>query len=269
MRSFDNKVVWVTGASSGIGEALIAPLIEKGAHVIISARRESELNRVRQQFPDRLDRILVLPLDLSRHETLSAVVQDAIAWHGHIDMLINNGGVSQRALCTETTLDVEKNLFDVNYFGTVELTRLVLPHMMVRKQGHINVVSSVVGKVGIPMRSTYSATKHALHGYFDALRAEVYPYGISVSIVTPGYISTQVSVNALRADGTTHSRMDRTTAKGMSAAEFAVRMIRSLENGREEFAIGGPEIYSILIKRFFPRLASYLVRRYAPSKPTI
>jgi short-subunit dehydrogenase len=264
MDFYTNKVVWVTGASSGIGEALIPELLANGAHVILSARREEELKRVFVQNGGDTERMHILPLDLCQHNTLQQATIKALNWHKKIDILVNNGGVSQRAFAHQTHLEVEKRLFDVNYFGTIELTRLVLPHMIQRGSGHIIVVSSVLGKLSVPLRSSYCASKHALHGYFDALRAEVHQAGINVVMVCPGYISTQVSVNALSADGTPHARMDSTQAKGMPADVFARKMLKKIARGRQEFNIGGPEIYGIWIKRLFPWLVSRIVRKATP-----
>lgn len=281
MPFYKNKVVWVTGASSGIGEALVHELLKLGALVILSARRENELRRVEaealsaaglssdnppsgssalsEHHPHR-QHTLVLPLDLAKPESFSEAVVKALSWKGHVDMLINNGGVSQRALSYRTTLNVERQIFEVNYFGTVELTRTLIPHMIKRKSGHICVISSVLGKLSVPGSSTYCATKHALHGYFDALRAEVHRHKIKVCMVCPGFIRTNVSINALKADGGTHSNMDKSHRKAMDPFRFSRKMLRKVAAGREEFSLGGPEIYAIYMKRWFPWLVSRIIR---------
>lgn len=251
MKSFYyNKTVWVTGASSGIGEYLVYELVKMGARVILSARREDELKRVVAISGANLDQTHILPLDLANHSELASKVDKAVSWTGHIDILINNGGISQRALVTSTNLDVEKRIFDVNYFGTVELSRHMAKQMKERGSGHINVVSSVLGKLSVPGRSSYCSSKHALHGYFNSLRAELYQYGVGVSIVTPGYIKSQVSVNAVTSDGKSHSKMDIQQQKGMETDVFARKMLRKIASGRLEFAIGGPEIYAIYLMRW-------------------
>lgn len=260
MSYYNQKVVWITGASSGIGESLAKELYNQKAIIIASARRESELIRIKNECNATDDRFMILPLDLSDQSSFKTLVEKAISWKGHVDILINNGGVSQRALITKTTLDVERSLFEVNYFGTVELTRQILPHMIQRKSGHISVISSVLGKLSIPGRSSYCSSKHALHGYFNSLRAEIHNYGIGVSIVCPGYIKTNVSSNALTADGTPHKAMDKTQERGMNADKFTRIMLRKIARGRREFNIGGPEIYAIYLMRFFP----WLVFRVQP-----
>lgn len=264
MDFYKNSVVWLTGASSGIGEALVPELLKKGAYIIISARREAELDRIFKQYGGDKDRIFVLPFDLVDHASLPKMVHDAISWKGQIDILINNGGISQRAFAHETSLEIEKQIFDVNYFGTVELTRHMIPHMMARKSGHIVVISSVLGKMSVPLRSTYCSSKHALHGYFDALRAELHQANVKVVLVCPGYIKTEVSINALRADGRKHATLDKTQAKGMDADIFSRKMLRKLASGRQEFAIGGIEIIAIYTKRFFPWLVSRITQRLTP-----
>jgi short-subunit dehydrogenase len=262
MKSFYyNKTVWVTGASSGIGEYLVYELVKLGARVVLSARREDELKRVEAISGADPDQILILPLDLADHTELASKVEQAVSWTGHIDLLINNGGISQRALVTETNLEVEKKIFDVNYFGTVELSRHMAKHMIARGSGHINVVSSVLGKLSVPGRSTYCSSKHALHGYFNSLRAELHQYGVGVSIVTPGYIKSQVSVNAVTSDGSSHSKMDIQQQKGMDTDKFARNMLKKIAQGRLEFAIGGPEIYAIYLMRWMQWLTFRVQRQ--------
>ena len=254
MGYYSNKVVWVTGASSGIGESLVHEFLKEGAYVILSSRRKDELQRVVLEAGATADRFKILELDLRDHPSLKPKTDEAVSWKGHIDILINNGGVSQRSLAQNTTLEVEKGIFDVNYFGTIELTRNVVPFMIERGMGHINVVSSVLGKIAVPGRSTYCATKHALQGYFDALRSELHGQGIRVSVVCPGYIHTNVSKNAVTADGNPHNITDKTHQKAMSSDVFSRKMLKKIARGRNEFYIGGPEVFSVYMMRWFPWL---------------
>lgn len=235
-------------------------LVKLGAKVIVSARRVDELTRVVSMSGADSQRVFILPLDLANHSELEQKVAQAVSWNGHVDILINNGGISQRALVSNTNLDVEKKIFDVNYFGTVELSRHMARHMSLRGTGHINVVSSVLGKLSVPGRSTYCSSKHALHGYFNSLRAELYPSGVNVSIVTPGYIKSNVSVNAVTSDGTSHSKMDIQQQKGMETDIFARKMLRKIASGRLEFSIGGPEIYAIYLMRWMQWLTFRIQR---------
>jgi dehydrogenase/reductase SDR family protein 7B len=257
---FAGKVVWITGASSGIGEALAHAFAREGANLILSSRRPSELQRVSSACVRPRDH-LVLPLDLTQPDTFPAAVKGVLDHFGRIDVLVNNGGVSQRARAVDTTLEVERTLMEVDYFGPVALTKAVLPSMLTRHAGHVVVVSSVMGYVGTPGRSTYAAAKHALHGYFDSLRAEVWRAGIKVTLACPGYVKTSVSANALGPRGERHLVNDATHEHGIPAARCAGAILRAVARGREEVVVGGPEVAGIYIKRFAPWLFSRIVRR--------
>ena len=170
MSNFKNKIVWITGASSGIGEALAKEYASLGAKIILSARRKEELNRVQSECDLNDQQALVLPLDLSKHDEMGVKVQQALAHFGHVDILINNGGISQRSLVLETDFSVYKKLIDVDYLGTVALTKALLPHFVERQSGHFAAVTSLMGKFASPLRSGYCGAKHAVHGFFDGLR---------------------------------------------------------------------------------------------------
>lgn len=255
------KVIWITGASSGIGEALAYALAKKGARLILSSRRREELQRVRTSCTAREEYIQILPLDLGQKNSLRLITEAAIQMFGHIDILINNGGISQRSLAKDTDPEVDRKLMEVNYFGTVELTKFLLPHFIERRRGHYVTVTSLVGKFGTPYRSGYSASKHALHGFFDSLRAEVADYNIKVTIVCPGFIKTNVSVNALTEKGEKLNKMDNAQAQGMTPEIFASKMIRAVESEKHEVYIGGREKFGVYLKRFFPGLFASIVKR--------
>ncbi len=249
-----DTTIWITGASSGIGEALAKEYARRGASLILSARRVGELERVRTACGLPESRCLILPLDVADHASIPAAVATAVAWKGSVDVVVNNAGISQRSRAVETSLDVEKHLFDVNYFGTVELTRHLLPHFLERKSGHIVVITSVVGKLGTAIRTSYAASKHALHGYFDSLRAELADTGISVSLVCPGYIRTDVSVNAVGPDGSKYGKMDVNQEKGMDPDVFARKAVKALNKRKPEIWIGGFEVMGIWLSKFAPGL---------------
>lgn len=252
------QVVWITGASSGIGEALALALAREGAQLVLSSRRVDELERVRRACA-RPDEHVIVPLDLARCETFPAAVATVLARCGRIDVLVNNGGLGQRALATEATLEVERALMEVNYFGPVALTKAVLPAMRQQRAGFVVVVSSVMGYLGTPGRSTYAASKHALHGWFDSLRAEVWRDGIKVMLACPGYVQTSISRNAVSAHGGKHDQLDKKTQRGIPADRCAAALVRGLKREREEIYIG--DVWGIYLQRFFPRLLSRLVRR--------
>ncbi|MCH8569236.1 MAG: SDR family oxidoreductase [Balneolales bacterium] len=259
-KPLSDSVIWITGASSGIGEALAVELSKTGARLILSARRESELERVRSRchFGDINTRSLRLNLeDTKSHKQLA---EDAIRLFGHIDILINNGGLSQRATAMEAELDVIRKIMDVNFFGTVSLTKSLLPHFTKRESGYVVVISSVMGKIGTRYRSTYAASKHALHGWFDCLRQEMYDFNVDVTLVCPGFVRTNITVNALTGDGETYNVMDSAQENAMTPDEFAKKLLPLMQKRKPEVYIGGREVATVYLKRFFPRLLDRVLR---------
>lgn len=260
----NNKVIWLTGASSGIGEALAYALSAKGARLILSARRKEELERVKGNCNrETQPYIRVLPIDLSRAETLHLSTEAAIQLFGNVDVLINNGGIGQRSLVADTALSVDRKLMEVNYFGAIALTKYLLPHYISRKQGHFVNITSLTGKFGTAYRSGYAASKHALHGFFDAVRAEHHRHNIKVTMICPGFIHTSLTLSALTADGTPLNKMDAAQYKGKSPEWCAAKIVRAIEKEKEEVYIGGREVFAIYLKRFFPALFSKAIRKVA------
>lgn len=253
-----HKWVWITGASSGLGEALAYAFADAGANLILSSRTKEALERVKANCNPKAT-VLVQPLDVAQHEQLPSIAATVLQQTGRIDMLINNAGVSQRSLVKDTDLEVDKYIMNVDFFGSVALTKAVLPFMLKQGSGHIVAMSSLVGKIGSPMRSAYAASKHALHGFFDSLRAETMKEGIKVTLICPGYIHTNVSVNALTADGTPQNKMDKNQANGMPSEVFARKALRGILREREEVYIGGKELAAIYLKRFFPGILSKII----------
>lgn len=257
---FADKVVWITGASSGIGEACARAFAAEGARLILSSRRPDELERVRRTCREP-DRHLTLPLDLVRTGEFPALVAGVLERTGRIDLLVNNGGISQRARAAEADEGTERLIMEVDYFGPVALTKAVLPSMLRQRSGHIVVVSSVMGYLGTPGRSTYAAAKHALHGYFDSLRAEVWREGIKVTLVCPGYVRTAISANALGPRGERHARNDGTHVSGIAPEECARALLNGVARGRREVIVGGWEVAGIYLQKFAPWLLARIVRR--------
>lgn len=255
-----DKVIWITGASSGIGEALAYTLAEQETQLILSSRREPELVRV-QRACKNPDRVFVLPLDLENQNSFTNKVEEAIGAFGHIDILVNNGGISQRSLAKDTSLEVDRRIMDINYFGTIGLSKALLPHFLKRKQGRFVVVSSLVGKFGTPYRSGYAASKHALHGFFDALRAELWENGVQVTMICPGFIRTNVSINALTAGGDRLGEMDDAQENGMSPEKCARKITNAIRKEKREVYIGGKEVFGVYMKRFFPGLLARILRK--------
>jgi dehydrogenase/reductase SDR family member 7B len=258
MNYFANKTVWITGASSGIGEALAHEFARQGARLVLSARNEAELQRVANDCgrPDTI----IQTLDLSNHDSLPGTVQQVLAKAGQVDILVNNGGISQRSLAKDTSFEVDKKLINVNLLGTICLTKALLPHFLQRKTGHFVVITSLTGKFGTPLRSSYAAAKHGLHGFFDSLRAEVWRENIQVSLVCPGFISTHVSMNALTGDGSPQGSMDTATRAGKNPAGLAKAILSAIKKGKYEMAYGGNELIGLYVKRFFPRIFTNMLK---------
>ncbi|GAB1446726.1 MAG: SDR family oxidoreductase [Cyclobacteriaceae bacterium] len=262
MSYFNNKVVWLTGASSGIGEALTYELSKRGARLIISARRKEELEKVKGNCdPSAQDSIKILPLDLTAADTLQLSVAAAIQAFGHVDILINNGGVSQRSLVMETSMEVDRKIMEVNYFGPIALTKFLLPQFSKQKRGQIAVMTSLAGKFGTPYRSGYAASKHALHGFFESLRAELWKENIKVTLIAPGFIQTRISVSALTGDGSKLNKMDDAQSNGMSVAKAAHQIAKAIAQQKNEVYIGGKETLGVYLKRFFPGYFSRMIRK--------
>jgi len=260
---YRDQVVWITGASSGIGEALAVAWSREGARLVLSARNAAELARVRQTCAHP-ERHVLRPLDLVDDTAIDAAAADVLRELGQVDVLVHSGGVSQRALVADTAVTTDRAIMEVNYFGTIALTKAVLPSMLARKSGHLVPISSVIGHVGIPMRSAYAASKHALHGFFDALRAEYAKDGIRVTIVCPGYIRTKVSENALRGDGSKYGTTDDTHKDAMRPEVAAPKIVAGVAKGKLEVRVGGKEIHAVLLKRLLPGVVARVVRLKNP-----
>ena len=260
---FSNKTVWITGASSGIGRALSIELSLQNAKLILSSRDVNSLELVKKECKTPQN-ITVIPLDLEDYTRFSKKVTEAIAAFGTIDILVNNGGISQRSLIKDTDILVDKRIIEVNYLGTVALTKAILPHFIQNKRGHFVVTTSIVGKIGTPLRSSYAASKHALHGFFDSLRAEHFHDNIFVTLVCPGFVNTNVSKNALTGNGTPQQKMDMATQNGIQPERFAKLMAKSIIDKKEEVYIGGfKEKLGVYVKRFFPKILSIMIRKFS------
>lgn len=252
--SFKDKVVWITGASSGIGEALAYDLHNRGASLILSSRRREALEEVKKNCSGSRKDIHILPLDLTETDALAHKAQLALDRFGRIDYLFNNGGISHRSLAVDTKMDVVRKVMEVNFFGSVALTKAVLPAMIKREKGHIIVTSSVMGKFGTRLRSSYAASKHALHGYFDCLRQEVHEYNITITLVCPGFIKTGITKNALEGDGSKHGKMGKGQQEGMLPGEFVEKLLPKIAKQKNEIYIGDKEVAGVYLKRWAPGL---------------
>ncbi len=259
--SFQNKTVWITGASSGIGKGLALAFSNQDANIIISARNEVKLKEVKAACKDP-KKVRILSLDLTDFSSFEEKTKTAFNYFNEIDILVNNGGISQRSYAVDTELKVDQQIFEVNYFGTIALTKAILPYFISKKDGQIVVISSIMGKLGTPLRSAYAGSKHALHGFFDSLRAELYQDNIKVTIICPGYVNTDVSKNALTADGSKFEELDEATANGLSPEEFANKALKVISKQKREVIIAGvKEKAGVYLKRFFPSVLANVIRK--------
>lgn len=256
-------VVWITGASSGIGAEMARAYAARGARVVLSARRAELLGALAAELGGP-ERARVLPLDLTDGAARLEAAEAAWAWRGGLDVVIHNAGVSQRARALETTLETTRRLMEINFFGPVALTQAVLPRMLERDRGQLVFVSSVLGHVATPLRSTYAASKHAIRAWADSLRAELHGTGVGVTVICPGYVATGISASALRADGTPQGAVEATDQGGMPAAAAVAEMVRAIDKRRPEVLVGGPELAGVWLKRFAPGLVARVLHRFAP-----
>lgn len=258
-RVLSTSRVWITGASSGLGRAMALEAIATGARVVMSARRRDALEAVRDES-GHPDRVTIVTLDQSNLEQSAAAAREALAAFGGLDVVILNGGISQRSLGIETDLAVDVQLMTVNYLSNVAMIKAILPALIAQPAARIGVVSSLVGVVGSPYRTGYAASKHALHGFFDSLRAEI-PETVSITLVCPGFVKTNVSINALTGDGSALGTMDRAQATGLEVGPVAAKALDAIVARKREVYIAGPEGKAIWLQRFAPGLLARMLRR--------
>lgn len=261
----ENKIIWITGASSGIGMALALELSKLELTLILSGRNMEALNSVKKDCESGKAKCMVVQLDLCDESSIVKAHTLASKEYPKIDILVNNGGISQRANCIETPLEVDRKIMETNFFGSVSLTKKIIPAMAKNNSGHIVVISSIVGKFGFPLRTAYSASKHALQGYFESLRAELVPDNIGVTIVSPGRISTNISLNAIDKDGKQHGVMDPGQANGMPSDKCAKAILKAIRKNKKELLVGGKETIMVKIRKYFPSLFYRMASKVKPT----
>ncbi len=258
---FQNQVVWVTGASSGIGEAMARDFVKRGAKVILTARREDRLNALAAE----LNQSSASPCarDLAKLEGLSEVAQRAIRIFGQIDVLFNNAGASQRGFVIDTPFEIEHKMINLDLLSPIALTKAILPHFAERKSGRILVTSSLMGDLELPGNATYACVKHGINGYFYSLAFELRALNIIVQVLKPGFVRTEVSLNAVTASGERHGKMDSTHENAMSAEDFSRRVFPKIERGETSIVVAGKEGLALPIRHWFPGVYRYFVFKFA------
>lgn len=248
------KVAWITGASSGIGEALVKAFVSGGATVIASSNDPQGLQRVKSQCGERSELVICAPFDLSDTTGINELVHATLQDHSSIDYLLNVGGISQRARIEDTPIWLDRKIFEINFFGTIAFTKAVLPYMIKQKSGHILATSSISGRFGFPLRSAYSASKQAIHGFFETLYLENKSNNIKVSVIIPGRVRTSISMHALDGHGKEHGKMDDGQAAGLTPEEAAKIIMKGIRKDKREILVGKGEMMMLHIRRYLPWL---------------
>ncbi len=261
----EKKTIWITGASSGIGEALVYELAKKNNTLILSGRNNEKLEQIKNKVIADKSVAEVVSFDLSNPQEVETAANTVLKKYPQINVLINNGGISQRSLIEETDIHIDRKIMEINYFGNIALTKRVLPIMIQNGGGQIAVTTSIVGKFGFPLRSAYSASKHALYGFYESLRLENYQKNISVSIICPGRIRTNISVHALDKSGNEHGKFDEGQKRGMPADRCAKKIIRGMQKKKKNILVGGNEVIMVHLKRFFPFLFYKIANKVKPT----
>lgn len=258
-------IVWITGASLGIGEACALEYASRGAKLILTSRSESKLASVSKRCLEKGAKdVCVLPYDLENQSGIDALSQAAWDAFGKIDVLFCNAGVSQRTTVEDTSMETVRKLMEINYFAPVAMTKAILPRMVAAGGGSIAVTSSIAGLFGFPLRCAYSSSKHAVYGFYETLRAEYYDKGIKVTVVCPGRVRTDISINSIGLNGERYGKMDPGQAGGISPEKAARKIVKAISKGRREVLVGGKELIMVYVKRFFPGLCARIGRSIKP-----
>jgi short-subunit dehydrogenase len=265
-KPFLNKVIWITGASSGIGEQLSYRLADLGATLILSARNTHQLKKVKDKLPENTSAHEILPLDLEQIERLPGSVKTALSFYGTVDYFISNAGVAIRDYALSTDIHIDQKLMNINYFGPIVITKKLLPHFLKRNSGHIIVISSLSGKYGVPRIAAYAASKHALHGFFETLRSETYDKGIFITMIIPGIIKTEITAHALKGNGERFGIVEKTFLTGYPVEKAADKIIKAIINKKEEAFVGGSERITLWLNRVSPYLLRRLIRNHPIKK---
>lgn len=260
----NNLVVWITGASSGIGEACAYAYARQGAKLILTSSSHQHLEPVSEKCREIGAEVCLLPYDFQHLEAVESLVQKAWSIFGRIDVLYCNAGISQRTRVEDTSMEMVRKIMEINYFAPVSIVKSALPLMLEAGGGKIAVTTSIAGCFGFPLRCAYSSSKFALYGFFESLQAEYGNKGIQVTIICPGRVRTNISYNALDINGVKHARMDAGQAKGLSSEKAAEKILRAIAKGKREVLVGRNELLMVYVKRFFPALCAKLAAKLSP-----
>jgi len=264
-RYFTDRIIWITGASSGIGEALAKILSGTGARVIISSHEPEELKRVKEEIGKSKYDPFILPFDLSDPSAVEKAADTVLNKFERVDIFFTNGGVSTRTSAMETPVELDRKVMEINYFSGLILSKKLLPSMLASGFGHIIATSSISGKFGFPLRSAYAASKHALHGFYESVWTELKDKGIRTTLICPGRVKTKISLHALDKDGKEYGKMSKGQAEGIDPFDCAYQIARAASKNKREALIGGKELIMPRLKQYFPGIFYKLVTRIDPS----
>jgi|SRR6056297_778719 len=265
MKLYKNKTIWITGASSGIGEAVAYAFAKQQSNLVLSDINEKKLHEVKNKCNSLGSQAEVFPFNLEDTYKFPEIVESVIKKFKQIDVLINNGGISQRSRIDETSLDIDKKIMNINYFGNIYLTKLVLPYMKKNGGGQVAATTSIVGKFGFPLRSAYSASKHALYGFYETLRLEMASENIKVSMICPGRVQTNISMNALNKEGEKHNQMDKGQETGITVEKSAKIILKGLRKEKKEIMVGGKELLMVYFKKYLPFIFNKIAGKIKPT----
>uniref|UniRef100_UPI00398F8044 dehydrogenase/reductase SDR family member 7B isoform X2 n=1 Tax=Pristiophorus japonicus TaxID=55135 RepID=UPI00398F8044 len=263
-----DAVVVITGASSGLGKECARVFHTAGARLVLCGRDRQKLEDLVKELTGMVNgkrkthTPQMVTFDLADLDTMGSSAQEILDCFGQVDVLINNAGISYRGNILDTAVKVDKDVMNINYFGPVALTKALLPSMVQRRSGHVVAISSVQGKVAIPFRSAYAASKHATQAFFDCLRAEMEQYGVQVTVVSPGYIRTNLSLNAITGNGSKYGVMDKSTAEGYDPRVVAEAVLTAIWRRKKDVLLAGllptAAVYlrTLLPSLFFPIMAA-------------
>ena len=264
MKNNNPKTVWITGASSGIGEACAYLYATQKCNIILTATSAEKLEKVAKKCQDLGAIPFVLPYDLREINGINSLVEKAWNFTSGIDILFCNAGISQRTAVEDTDMQMFETIMDINFYAPVAMAKAILPRMLAAGGGHIAATTSIAGHFGFPLRCAYSSSKHALYGFFETLQAEYVSKNIHTTLVCPGRVQSNISLNALDKNGLRHGKMDPGQANGISAEKAAKKIVRAIKNQKREVLVGGKELIMVYIKRFFPNICAKLATKIKP-----
>ncbi|MBU0763561.1 MAG: SDR family NAD(P)-dependent oxidoreductase, partial [Bacteroidetes bacterium] len=240
-------------------------LSREGARIIISSDVPDELARVKDRCIDLDAECHILEFDLAKPEDVRKAAQTIIEKFGTVDIFFSNGGIGQRSLVTETPVEIDRKIMEINFFSGIIITKTLLPQMIKNGGGHIVATASIAGDFGFPLRSAYCSSKHAVYGFYETVRVELKDRNIHVTIVSPGSVQTSISVHALDKNGKQHGKMDKGQAEGISPERCAKKILKAVRKNKTIAYIGGKELFMVWLKRFFPRIFYKIVLKINPT----